>query len=1308
MTAGAYVSYDGLDATMRTVNNDPGISCPNANWNGASTNYCSGVTGDDTVAHEWGHAYTEYTNGLIYQWQSGALNESYSDMWGEVVDLLNGRGTDAPGGVRTVNTCSVYTPAPAILTVNSPAGIAGDYAVGTALFGPAIDGTLTGDVMIVDDGGAIPSEGCAALNNDLTGKIAFVRRGTCGFAIKVKNAQDAGAIGAIVANHATGGDALTNMAGDDPTITIQSLFIGNSDGNAIESEVGGSTVNVTFALDIPGTPEASYRWLSGEDDPAFGGAIRDMWDPTCHGDPGKVSDTEYWCSTDDSGGVHTNSGVPNHAFALLVDGGTYNGQTIAALGLTKTSHLHWAAQNMLTPSSTFMDHANALAASCTALTGVNLAALSTSMADAGASGEIITAADCAEVDKAILAVEFNTEPAACEFGPLLDPEAPPLCTQANGAIESILTEDWEGGTLPAGWTVGSHDVANVDTFDTPDWAVVDSLPAGALGTYAAFAPDLVIGDCAADDESGAIYLDSPVITVPAGASVPRVAFDHWVATEGGWDGGNVKISVNGGPWTVVPTHAFDFNAYNSSLATAGGGNTNPLAGEAAFTGTDGGELHGSWGQSQVNLGGMAFPGDEVQFRFDFGVDGCNGLTGWYVDDVEVYSCSEEVGAPRIEVDQTAYSASFAPDQVHTTGMTVMNTGTADLNWDLVEDNKPTTRLGAGKASVETAPLADPGVVAGLLSSAIGLDTSGLISPERAPLVVPPGLVTITHSISQTILPEHSVACGPGASNSFLRVFDLVTDFDINTSFEVMEVDVGIQMALSAGSTQPVTVNLYTLSGVFVYANMTLIGSATVDVISQTLSIVTVPVTGIAPPGSVLVVEVETSVDDDLWIGSNDGGEASPSFIAAGACGFPDPLTFGAIGYPDVHVVMNVRGEVLDDPCLNPVDVPWLSMSPTGGVTAPGTADDVTLTLDSTGLSTGLYQSTICVESDDPVTPRIQVPVDLTVVEAAAPEPVSCDGVVGFEGGIPGDWSVWDNAGNGLVWTDIPGSGELFNYTGGAGDAATVSSDQYGPAGFDTEMRSGVISLPANNAITLDYVANYQIFSGADFLDVDISDDGGLNWVNVSSWNEDHGAFRSLPGEAVSLDLSAYAGSDVMLRWRYSNPASGAWDWYAQVDEVGLTCEEPSISLTKTVGVDTSVCAADDSIIILSPQDVTYCYVVENTGNVALNLHTLDDSELGTFFSDLPFNLTPGSSAWLTATVNITDTTVNQATWTARVAGGPQVSATDTATVTLELRPTDVSLSQFGGQPAWQQTLWLLLAFSGVLGLALFMRRRLEQ
>ncbi|MBT8086033.1 MAG: M4 family metallopeptidase [Woeseia sp.] len=91
LSNGTYRSYDGMDAVMRTVDTDPTIVCPNANWNGTSTNYCLGTSSDDVVTHEWGHAYTQYTSGLIYAWQSGALNESYSDIFGETVDLINNR-----------------------------------------------------------------------------------------------------------------------------------------------------------------------------------------------------------------------------------------------------------------------------------------------------------------------------------------------------------------------------------------------------------------------------------------------------------------------------------------------------------------------------------------------------------------------------------------------------------------------------------------------------------------------------------------------------------------------------------------------------------------------------------------------------------------------------------------------------------------------------------------------------------------------------------------------------------------------------------------------------------------------------------------------------------------------------------------------------------------------------------------------------------------------------------------------------------------------------------------------------------------
>ena len=633
-------SYDAAGAEMRSVNNDPTIACPNANWNGETTNYCNGVTSDDVVAHEWGHAYTQYTHDLIYQWQSGALNESYSDIWGELVDSLNGAGTDSPVPVRTVNACTTHTPPVPQLTINSPASIAGTYAAGAAQFGPALTTTgVTGNVVLGDDGVGVGSDACTALVNGaaISGNIALVERGTCAFTIKVKNAQNAGATGVIVHDNVAG--PVAGMAGADSTIVIPSLRVTLATGNLIKGELANGAVNAKLGIVGGSAPEDSYRWLMGEDSTAFGGAIRDMWAPTCMADPGKVSDAQYHCASTDGGGVHTNSGVPNHGFALLVDGGTFNGHTVNAIGPVKAAHLYWRAQSVYqTPTTNFNDHADALQAACTDLIGLPLEGLSTTSTPAGSSGQSITAGDCAAVDEMIEAVELRIDPAAqCNFQPMLQPNPPQLCTnQRNAPV--LYHENFEDGL--AGWTLTNQGVFS--GWPGLDWTQASTLPGGRSGS-AAFAPDPNIGNCNGGDGdvSGMMSLESPAIHIPATNTLsPRLTFEHYAATEAGWDGGNLKISINGGPYVLVPSSAYTFNPYNTTLQTAAAGNTNPLAGQPAFSGTDGGSLFGSWGQSQINLGLIGVvPDDTIRLRYDFGMDGCTGNDGWYVDDVKVRACN---------------------------------------------------------------------------------------------------------------------------------------------------------------------------------------------------------------------------------------------------------------------------------------------------------------------------------------------------------------------------------------------------------------------------------------------------------------------------------------------------------------------------------------------------------------------------------------------------------------------------------------------------------------------------------------------
>ena len=484
-----YVSYDAADHTMITVNNDPTISCPNARWNGTYAGYCDGTATDDVIAHEWGHAYTEYTSGLIYQYQSGALNESYSDVWGETIDLINNYMDEGENlSVRTTTACS-----------------------------------------------------------------------------------------------------------------------------------------------------GSLRWKVGEDATSFGGAIRDMWNPNCNGDPAKVLDAaNYYCGTADSGGVHTNSGVTNHLYALLVDGGTYNGYTMTGMGFVKAAHLWWRAQkNYLTATSDFANFADALEASANDLIGVNLQGLSTTVTPAGLTGLSITSADVQNVKNGILAVQLRTSPATqCNYTPLLAQSAPSLCASATN--NPLFKEDWENGL--GNWTV-TNVPTKPSTWEARDWTIKSNLPKSRPGK-AIFAIDPINGDCASNLQNGILRLESPTITMPTFTSGKyEMAFNHYVATESTWDGGNIKYSLNDGSWTLVPVTAFTYNGYNSTLDGTSS-NDNPLKGQRAFTGTDGGSLGGSWGQSVIDLSKLGVTsGSKIKFRFEMGTDGCNGVEGWYLDELYVYNCS---------------------------------------------------------------------------------------------------------------------------------------------------------------------------------------------------------------------------------------------------------------------------------------------------------------------------------------------------------------------------------------------------------------------------------------------------------------------------------------------------------------------------------------------------------------------------------------------------------------------------------------------------------------------------------------------
>lgn len=181
---------------------------------------------DNTQGQHW--------NEMATDGQRGASSQNCSNL--------------AWDGPRVTSAAGARLGPKPLLRVNSPATVAGDYDVGLPSFGPAL-GTpgVTGDVVLVNDGTGVPTNGCEPILNDVNGKIAFVDRGGCTFTIKVKNAQDAGAIGVVVADSVPGCPAL-GMSGTDPTIVIPTVRLTNDDGQTIKTQLV-TGVNATLTAD---------------------------------------------------------------------------------------------------------------------------------------------------------------------------------------------------------------------------------------------------------------------------------------------------------------------------------------------------------------------------------------------------------------------------------------------------------------------------------------------------------------------------------------------------------------------------------------------------------------------------------------------------------------------------------------------------------------------------------------------------------------------------------------------------------------------------------------------------------------------------------------------------------------------------------------------------------------------------------------------------------------------------------------------------------------------------------------------------
>jgi hypothetical protein len=132
------------------------------------------------------------------------------------------------------------------------------------------------------------------------------------------------------------------------------------------------------------------------------------------------------------------------------------------------------------------------------------------------------------------------------------------------------------------------------------------------------------------------------------ADSPQIGFMHWYQIESGWDGGNVKYSINDTNWILLYPFIDPYNGMIHDI--------NPsFQDESCWTGTSAGN---SWHQAAVII-----PVDSGQifwFRWHFHSDPSVQYAGWYVDDVVGSGCQPYAGIEEVNTNNIFITALNSP------------------------------------------------------------------------------------------------------------------------------------------------------------------------------------------------------------------------------------------------------------------------------------------------------------------------------------------------------------------------------------------------------------------------------------------------------------------------------------------------------------------------------------------------------------------------------------------------------------------------------------------------------------------------
>ncbi len=375
----------------------------------------------------------------------------------------------------------------------------------------------------------------------------------------------------------------------------------------------------------------------------------------------------------------------------------------------------------------------------------------------------------------------------------------------------------------------------------------------------------------------------------------------------------------------------------------------------------------AWTQFTATLSGLPAAGisGRIAFRYFVENGGPLGANSDYIgiDDVTYTTSGTSTptscvgGTTNLKVDITGGVGPYTVvinTVPPTTPITVTNYNSGDYipvsptvttQYTLTSVSTTACCVGTGNSGTPTVVVSPTAVlpinITALPTTAVCLGDGVLMTVTNGVPITP---LNLTQTTGLTVTSGNSVSCNAGGlhtDNSYWRVYNLAPQGIPYPTYSINSVRFGVELSNAAGvgTTQPVTVRLYTQTGAaFPGGTRTLVNTETFNVPDLTLTtfnaVFTAPV--VVPSTATIVVEVFTPngqvAGHRFFLGSNALPETAPLYLNAAACAVPNPVTVASLGFPNMHGHINLEGQY-GGGATNPVGWTFL-WNPTTGLSNP--------------------------------------------------------------------------------------------------------------------------------------------------------------------------------------------------------------------------------------------------------------------------------------------------------------------------------------------------------------------------------------